>query len=143
MVVAFIAALVTATGMGYWLLSRRETRPAGRPSPAAKAVVPKAPATKAVAKAGGRFAAVEIRTRAGSCRVAQALEGHRFLAKDAPALPLQGCTSTQCSCTFSKLPDRRTEGRRLDFGGLSASMFLAKNRRTKRDRRSAARARKN
>jgi len=144
MVVALIAALVIATGMGYWLLSRREARPAGRPSPASSAAAAKAPPSKAPStKAGGRFAAVEIRTRGNSCRTAKALEGHRFLAKDAPTLPLPKCTSTQCSCSFSKLTDRRTEGRRLDFGGgLSASQFLEKNRRTKRDRRSAAKARK-
>ena len=31
---------------------------------------------------------VEIRTRRGACRAARALEGRRFLSKDAPALPL-------------------------------------------------------
>jgi hypothetical protein len=66
------------------------------------------------------------------------LQGHRFLAKDAPPLPLQGCTFAQCSCTFSKLKDRRTDGRRLDYGTLNASLLLATNRRTKKDRRRAA-----
>jgi hypothetical protein len=140
MVVAFIAALALATGIGFWLVSRRQARPTGRPLPAAAPT--KAPAPKvASAKSGGRFASVEIRARSGACRVARGLEGHRFLAKDAPALPLPKCTSTQCTCTFSKMADRRTEGRRLDFGGLSASQFLDTNRRMKRDRRRAAQAR--
>jgi hypothetical protein len=135
MAVAFIAALVLAAGMGYWLVSRRQARPAGRPAPATK--VAALPAKASSTKTGGRFAAVEIRTRSGACEAAVALEGRRFLAKDAPALPLQKCSAAQCTCAFSKLSDRRTEGRRLDFGGLSASQFLEKNRRAKRDRRMA------
>jgi hypothetical protein len=141
MVVALIAALVVAAGMGYWLVSRTQTRPAGRPASASNGMPAKsAPAKEPAAKTGGRFAAVEIRTRGGACSSALALEGQRFLAKDAPALPLPKCSAAQCTCMFSKLADRRTDGRRLDFGGLSASQFLEKNRRTKRDRR-AARAR--
>jgi len=141
MVVAIIAALVLAASTVFWLKSRRSAAPSGR-QPASTKTLPvgRSAVSAAPSKAGGRFAAVEIRTRAGACRTAQALEGSRFLAKDAPALPLPNCTSVQCTCLFSKLPDRRTEGRRLDYGGLSASQFLDKNRRTKRDRR-AARAR--
>jgi hypothetical protein len=59
------------------------------------------------------------------------------LAKDAPTLPLRECSAARCSCTFSKLPDRRTDGRRLEHGGLHVTLFIAANRRTKRDRRRA------
>ena len=125
---AAIGALVVASaGAAYRLVSRRE---APRPNP------PPAPRTKV----GGRFSAVQIRARGGACRAAQLLQGHRFLAKDAPALPLRECKAARCSCTFSKLPDRRSDGRRLEHGGLSASLFLAMNRRKKRDRRRAAQA---
>lgn len=127
MIFALIAALALAAGVTYWLMPRSRApraAPVSRPS-----------------KTGGRFGGVEIRTRSDACRAAHALEGQRFLAKDAPALPLPNCSAAKCTCTFTKLPDRRTEGRRLDFGGLSASQFLATNRRTKRDRRRAARAR--
>jgi hypothetical protein len=123
---ASIGALAAASaGAAYWLAARREApRPAPPPGPRAKA--------------GGRFGAVQIRPRKGACRAAQLLQGHRFLAKDAPALPLRECKAPRCSCTFSKLPDRRSDGRRLEHGGLSASLFVAMNRRTKRDRRRAA-----
>jgi hypothetical protein len=127
MIFAFIAALVLAAGATYWLVSRRAAR---QPKPAPR------PAK------GGRFGAVEIRTRSGACSAARALDGHRFLAKDAPALPLPKCGVARCACTFSKLPDRRSDGRRLDYGALSGSQFLATNRRTKRDRRRAAHARR-
>jgi hypothetical protein len=92
----------------------------------------------APSKTGGRFSGVEIRARTAACSAAQALRGRRFLAKDAPTLPLQGCTFARCSCTFSKLKDRRTDGRRLDYGTLNGSLFLATNRRTQKDRRRGA-----
>jgi len=123
-----IGALVVASaGAAYWLVSRRRT-PQSDPPPARRA------------KLGGRFSAVQIRPRSGACRAAQLLQGHPFLAKDAPALPLRECKAERCSCTFSKLPDRRSDGRRLEHGGLSATLFLAMNRRMKRDRRRAAKA---
>lgn len=120
MVVTLLVAVVLAAGAGYWFAKRRQTPPAPAPRPQ---------------KAGGRFSAVEIRTHGGGCRAARALRGQRFLAKDAPTLPLQGCTFGHCACTFTKLKDRRTEGRRLDFGTLHASMMLTTNRRTQKDRR--------
>jgi hypothetical protein len=127
---ASIGTLVAASaGAAYWLAARRPTPRSDPPAPAA-------PRTKV----GGRFSAVQIRPRSGACRASQLLQGHRFLAKDAPALPLRECKAPRCSCTFSKLPDRRSDGRRLEHGGLSASLFLAMNRRTKRDRRRAAQA---
>jgi hypothetical protein len=119
-----VAAVAVGMGTAYWSVARRKA-PRASPSP------PRA-------KAGGRFGAVQIRARGNACKAAQLLESHRFLAKDAPALPLRECTAARCACTFSKLPDRRTDGRRLDHGGLSASLFLASSRRKKRDRRRAA-----
>jgi hypothetical protein len=121
------ALLIASAGAAYWLVSRR------------RAPRPDAPPARR-AKVGGRFSAVQIRPRSGACRAAQLLQGHPFLAKNAPALPLRECNAERCSCTFSKLPDRRNDGRRLEHGGLSASLFLAMNRRTKRDRRRAAQA---
>lgn len=122
MILVFVGALAVAAGAAYWLVSRRRAQHVNRPS---------------TSKSGGRFRAVEIRTRDGACQAARALAGQRFLAKDAPALPLAGCTSARCSCTFGKLSDRRTETRRLLHGGLSASLFLAASRRKKRERRRA------
>jgi hypothetical protein len=129
MILSLIVALVVATGAAYWLVSRHRAAK-NVPAPRAKA-------------AGGRFGAVEIRTRRSACQAARALEGQRLLSKEAPALPLPACTAARCSCKFAKWSDRRSEGRRLDHGGLSASIFLANNRRARRDRRRAAKAREN
>jgi hypothetical protein len=126
LLLASVAALViVGSGAAYRLAARRQA-----PSPS-----PPSPPTRA--KAGGRFGAVQIRPRGNACRAAHLLKKHRFLAKNAPSLPLRECTAARCACTFSKLSDRRTDGRRLDHGGLSASLFLATSRRKKRDRRRA------
>ena len=126
MIFALIGVLALAAG-AYWLVSRDRVATTDRAPPKAK-------------PAGGRFGAVEIRVRTGACRAARELEGQRFLSKEAPALPLPACTVAQCSCKFTKWSDRRSEHRRLEHGGLSASIFLANNRRTKRERRRAAKA---
>jgi hypothetical protein len=120
MLFVFVGSLILAAAGAYWLVRRR-----------ARA---KAPAPRGT-KTGGRFGGVEIRIRSGACDAARRLEGQRFLAKDAPALPLPACAAAQCSCSFGKLSDRRTDGRRLEHGGLSAALFLTNNRRKKRDRR--------
>jgi len=124
---ATIAVVAAGCAAAYRLFARRQEPNADAP-----------PAPRP--RVGGRFSAVQIRTRSGACKAAQLLQGQRFLAKDAPTLPLRECKAPRCSCTFSKLPDRRSDGRRLEHGGLSASLFIAMNRRKKRDRRRAAEA---
>jgi hypothetical protein len=121
MVTALIAALIVVAGAAYWLQLRRS-----------KSSVPEKRPTKTL----GRFGAVEIRLRSGACEAACALEGQRFLASEAPALPLPKCTAAKCSCAFAKHTDRRSDDRRFEHGGLGASMFQSANRRAKRDRRS-------
>jgi hypothetical protein len=116
-----LALLAVAAAAYWWMAGRGATR---RSAPRD-------------ARAGGRFGSVEIRPRSGACEAARALVGQRFLAKDAPALPLAACRAAQCSCGFAKRGDRRTDVRRLLQGGLSASLFAAANRRTKRDRRAS------
>jgi hypothetical protein len=122
MLLVFVGSLVLAAGAAYWLVTHRR---------AARSRAPQK------AKATGGFGSVEIRIRSGACDAARALEGQRFLSQQAPALPLPACNVAQCSCRFAKLEDRRTDGRRLEHEGLSASLFLDKNRRAKRDRRAA------
>jgi hypothetical protein len=124
MLFALIGALVVVAGAAYWLIARRPQPPKSNPAPRPKE--------------GGRFGAVQIRARLGACRAAQLLEGQRFLSKNAPTLPLRECSAARCSCTFSKLPDRRSDGRRIESGGLHTTLFIAANRRTKRDRRRSA-----
>lgn len=123
MIETLVVAVVLVAAAGGWLALRR-----GRPEQ---------PAPTEKKKSGGRFGAVEIHTRLGCCDAARALEGQRFLAKEAPALPLPDCTSRQCACKFGKLSDRRTEDRRLEHGAISSSLFMASNRREQHERRTS------
>jgi hypothetical protein len=62
------------------------------------------------------FQAVSIHCDLNACPMAQRLRDCRFLAKDAPKLPLTGCTHpNDCDCRYLKHKDRRSESRRLDF----------------------------
>jgi hypothetical protein len=124
MTLVLIGALILAAGVA-WLVGRRAKARQDAPR---------------TARIAGSFGSVEIRTRKGACEAARSLEGQRFLSKEAPALPLTGCAAPQCSCSFAKLSDRRTDSRRLEHGGLSASFFQAVNRRAERERRRASAA---
>ena len=119
MPIAVLAVFLLLAAVGYWLTARRR---------APKQVRRKQPAAP-------QFGAVEIRARAAACEAARALQGRRYLSSEAPALPLAACTATACSCAFVKLSDRRTDERRLEHASLSASMFLAENRRRRSGRR--------
>jgi hypothetical protein len=126
MLFTLIGALVAAAGAACWLIARR---------PKPREPNPQLRAKEGRSRQGGRFGAVQIRARLGACRAAQLLQGQRFLAKDAPPLPLRECSAARCACTFSKMPDRRTESRRLQHGGLHTTLFIAANRRIEHDRR--------
>jgi hypothetical protein len=71
------------------------------------------------------------------CDLARRFSEHRFLVRDAPALPLNGCSMAKsCQCKYIKHKDRRSESRRLNDFGLAARLFDGRERR-KRGRRSS------
>ncbi|MCG9711545.1 hypothetical protein L1D29_01755 [Shewanella insulae] len=76
---------------------------------------------------------VEIVNDDGLCGSAMKLKGKRFLSKDAPTLPLPGCSEGECNCRYMHHEDRRgqTEDRRIDFGVTSElyGVFGEPNRR--------------
>lgn len=60
------------------------------------------------------FQAVSIFRGVNACERARRFSEHRFLAKNAPPLPLPGCTMPQsCECKYLKHRDRRGAQRRL------------------------------
>ena len=89
-----------------------------------------------------RFHAVSIHYSEGACTVAKTLAGQRFLAEDAPKLPLPGCDARQCNCRFTHYDDRRsTPERRAPFGGMiygGTAQSRLKERRKGKNRRSDA-----
>jgi hypothetical protein len=59
------------------------------------------------------WSAVRITTRGDVCAKALTLRDKRFLARDAPVLPLQGCTlPAACNCIYRHYADRRASQRR-------------------------------
>jgi hypothetical protein len=61
------------------------------------------------------WSAVRIATHGDTCARAVAMRDKRLLARDAPALPLKGCTmSATCKCIYRHYSDRRAGPRRAD-----------------------------
>ena len=63
------------------------------------------------------YHAVLICAAPESCALVQSLEDYAFLSKEAPRLPLSGCTAN-CKCTYQHLDDRRHKLRREEDDGI-------------------------
>lgn len=82
------------------------------------------------------FQAVSIYRGVNACAVAQRFSEHRFLAKDAPRLPLPGCTMPEsCECRYIKHRDRRGMQRRHVGFVTSERKQTGQERRFSRGRR--------
>jgi hypothetical protein len=82
------------------------------------------------------FQAISIYRGLICCELARRFSEHRFLVRDAPQLPLGGCTMRkQCQCKYIKHKDRRSEPRRLIDFGLAARIFDGRERRARGGRR--------
>ena len=68
----------------------------------------------------------------GCCTEAKRLGDERFLARDAPPLPLTGCDASECGCRYEKYADRRFAPRRGGEMGITSTFVRDKERRTKR-----------
>ncbi len=63
----------------------------------------------------GGWQAVSIVPGAGACARAQEMRGQRFLARNAPRLPLPACTNQdRCQCKYQRYGDRRAGPRRAE-----------------------------
>jgi hypothetical protein len=59
-----------------------------------------------------------------ACDAVKQLEGRRFLAREAPLLPLQDCTSPACTCSYTRYRDRRgINGDRRAIASVVASQI--------------------
>ncbi len=86
-----------------------------------------------------RYHAVSIKPGAYACSAANDIAGQRFLASEAPSLPLPDCDAADCECHFTHHNDRRSgKDRRSPFtsGGIAAATgTFAGERRKGRERR--------
>jgi hypothetical protein len=84
----------------------------------------------------GPWSAVRIATHGEACAKAMALHDKRFLARDAPALPLKGCTlAAACNCIYRHYTDRRAGQRRDVAPTASRALRSPGERRAARERR--------
>ena len=89
-------------------------------------------------KSGGDFRGVEIAPSVMCCSAAKQVAGRFYLLRQAPRLPLMGCTMpTSCSCKFRKIADRRDSDRRLFGANETNRWFVGVDGRKLGGRRSA------
>lgn len=122
--------LVLLLLVGWWLLSRRAGNDTGERRRERLERPPAKPPTE--------WHAVAIKTGVYACDAARKLEGRRFLAADAPRLPLADCGRESCECRFQHYADRRTgRDRRSPFasGGVAAGTGNFEHERRRADGR--------
>lgn len=113
----YVAALVAL--LIFWLFLRRRDNPGDtkRKPPAASGP------DRRTSQSSGRYHAVAIRLGRQTCPAVRELDGERFLAAEAPRLPLPECDiAGDCECSFVHYQDRRSgHDRRSPFrsGGIS------------------------
>jgi hypothetical protein len=91
----------------------------GRPGKASAA-----PASGIGARPPRPFQAISIHHGVVCCAAAKKVDGHRFLARNAPQLPLPECTlRAACKCRYEKYDDRRNGTRR--YGEFSIKRVLS------------------
>ncbi|MFO1427370.1 MAG: hypothetical protein U1F11_10465 [Steroidobacteraceae bacterium] len=104
-----------------------------------KKIVPPAPAGVNI-RISNPWHAVSIESGRAGCPAAREVSGVRFLSKDAPTLPLVGCTDPRgCRCVYRHFDDRRAGPRRHgDHGGQlhrNGPFYGGEERRVSRGRR--------
>jgi hypothetical protein len=84
-----------------------------------------------------RWHAVSVTPGANACNAAVSGKNRRWLSREAPMLPLPGCTRPDtCQCTYNHHDDRRAGGRRAeDLDAFSQAPRVANERRSKKSRR--------
>ena len=70
-----------------------------------------------------------------ACDAVRLLGKQRYLAREAPALPVKGCTERDCSCHYKHFDDRRGAPRRASDRIGPPGVWTGTERRRSRGRR--------
>ncbi len=90
----------------------------------------------AVASRTNAFQAVGVVACSQACSAVGRVRGVRFLARQAPRLPLPDCDrAARCGCRFEKYADRRTTVQRSPYSNSAMVSFGGAERRRARGRR--------
>jgi hypothetical protein len=114
---AFILKLQPSTGLAAGSSADEVKRNAARP----------VSRTRAAPAARSPYRATSIECSATACDAAKAINGKRFLDRDrvTPALPLERCDMSRCTCSYARHEDRRDyhEDRRHPGVGLVSVLY--------------------
>ena len=88
-------------------------------------------------KTDRRWHAVSVKPGPRACTAATSGQDRRWLSREAPMLPLPGCTQPDsCQCTYAHHEDRRSGGRRVEeIDAFSRQPRIANERRKRKSRR--------
>jgi len=98
----------------------------------------KVPGTGSTKATDRRWHAVSVKPGPGACGIATEGRDRRWLSREAPTLPLAGCSRPdRCRCTYQHHDDRRTgEHRRAEeVDAFARPSPVANDRRKRRSRR--------
>lgn len=150
MTLAIVLLVMLAGGMfWYWngLPKQAPTKKNSRTvdaqgkTPVKKSLPAHAPAPSSTANnnASTRYRAVSVHCPTDGCAAAKALGEKRFLAREAPALPLPGCDHAACHCSYAHHADQRAvDDDRRNVHGLQTELYTrtaGQERRNRRGRR--------
>lgn len=86
------------------------------------------------------YQAVSVLACPHACAAACQVQGQRFLARQAPQLPLSDCTRpSTCRCRYQKFVDRRSLQQRSPYNNLMALSYASHEKRRNRGRRAGDR----
>lgn len=115
----------------------------GPPDPSGRRRKPLAvpdPALATTASRTNRYQSVAVVACRGACAAAADLQGLRFLARQAPRLPLPDCDRPgNCACRFEKHADRRAVAQRSPYNNSGIVSYGGAERRRLRGRRGSDR----
>jgi hypothetical protein len=94
--------------------------------------------TGSSASTASRWHAVSVKPGPAACNAAVSGKNRRWLSREAPMLPLPGCTQPDtCRCTYQHHDDRRSGGRRAeDVDAFKQPPRVVNERRSRKTRRS-------